>query len=152
MSQMSNQPYPPFNPGDSTDDDLRSARGDDVRTDVHAGDVVDSADADAERSHDRRDPGEPVVDLDNLHDDTVTEGEPNTTDAYVNVIDGRPETLGVPDADGGRRDAGADLGGVREDDLGAPREGDLGREVLGRGDERERGDNLGGASSFDQRR
>lgn len=143
MSNMSNQPFPPVDPADP-DDDLRNARGDDVRRDVPEGDVVDSADADVERSHERREGDGPVVDLDNQRDDTTDDGEPSATDTYVDVIDGRPETLGVPAADGDQRDAGRDLG--------ANPEGDLTSDVLNRGDDRERGDNLGGASRFDERR
>ena len=45
-------------------------------------------------------PDEPYVDLDRPED----EGEPSSDDKYVNVVDGRPETLGF-EADHGPTDA-----------------------------------------------
>ena len=41
---------------------------------------------------------EPLVDLDATHDETA-EGEESADDKYIQVIDGRPETLGYDKKD-----------------------------------------------------
>ena len=49
-----------------------------------------------------RDMDEPVVNLDSASDDAATDevaDEESADDKYIQVVDGRPETLGVPTQD-----------------------------------------------------
>lgn len=57
------------------------------------------------------DPDQPVVDLDRVDDEVDGEHE-TADDKYIQVVDGRPETLGVEPRDGAVPDA------PRDDELG----------------------------------
>lgn len=79
---------------DAGDRDLRDG---DLREGALTGD--DDRRADEIRSDERRDTDGPVVDLDRQGADTPVE-EQSADDKYIDVIDGRPETLGYETQDG----------------------------------------------------